>query len=183
MLQLITASRAKVQINYRADIWRRRYIHSEHRSPFWCLVPFRGQSWKHGQNVLSKRVPHKKDEDHQSTPGGILDDWARGRVMGWELKRKTRLETFIPKSSSYLLLNNGFLWDLWGPRTLNPGKHLHSSSSVKTLSHGGEISPLSPYLHLKLRKPYVYDMNVKFICLFVSREGWAGGLSVDAALF
>ena len=44
----------------------------------WCLAPFQGPSWEQGQNVLSKQVPLGKNENDLSTPGGILDDEARG---------------------------------------------------------------------------------------------------------
>lgn len=49
-------------------------MHSGHRLSVGALYLSRGPSWKHGQNVLSKRVPLGKNENDQSTPGGILDD-------------------------------------------------------------------------------------------------------------
>lgn len=66
----------------------RAMMHSGHRLSVGALYLSRGPSWKHGQNVLSKRVPLGKDENHQSTPFLTIR-------QGWVLTRKARLKTFI----------------------------------------------------------------------------------------
>lgn len=79
-------------------------IHSGHKLSVGTLYLSRGPSWKHGQNVLSKRVPLGKDENDQSTPGEILDDEARVGA-----NEKSKIENIHFNCSSYLLWNNGFL--------------------------------------------------------------------------
>ena len=179
MLQLITTSRPKVQISYSADIWRTRCCVS------WCiqgtdflLVPctFPGAILGTGAKCPFQTSPTWKEWKQPKRTW--RDSWRWGK--GWELKTKARLKTFISTAvlAFFWIMDSFETQEGCGPSTQ---EDIHRAQATwKKLSHSGETSHLSLSTS---RKPYGYDMNVKFICLFFSREGWASELHVEAALF
>lgn len=177
MLQLIATPRPKVQISYRADIWRTRCHDAFRAQTFcWCLVPFQRailETWAKCPFKTSPTWEEWKWPKHT-----WRDSWQLGKR--WVLKRKARLKTFISTAvlTFFWIMDSSETWEGCGPSTQEDIQIAQAA-----WKNSGETSPVSPYVLVKLRKPHEHDMNVKFICLLFSREEWASELHVEAALF